>query len=126
MKLKDVSPSEGQIMRILWEKDEDVQAFDLIRYISERYGKEHKRTTLASFLNSLIHKGYVTTYRSGRYTYIRAIVTEDEYKEMIAAKQVQDLYPGGILDFVACFERSEGISQEERARLREFLDELDD
>lgn len=123
--LKDLSPSEGQIMRILWENEEAVQAFDLIDYIEERYEKKHKRTTLSSFLERLIHKGYVTTYRSGRYTYIQPIVTEDEYLQMIASKQVHSLYGGSITNFVACFERSEGISPEERKKLKEFLDARD-
>lgn len=124
MELKDLSASEAQIMKILWERGEDIQTLDLLKEITDRYGKEHKRTTLGTFVDRLINKGYVTTYRSGRYSYIHAAVTEEAYKAMIAKEQVDALYQGGIADFVACFEKGHGISKEDARRLREILDGL--
>ncbi|MCI8513755.1 MAG: BlaI/MecI/CopY family transcriptional regulator [Lachnospiraceae bacterium] len=126
MKRKDLSASEAQIMKILWERNEDLQTLDLQKRIVDEYGKEHKRTTLGTFVDRLIQKGYVSTYRIGRYSYIRAEVTEEEYKEMIAEKEVDAWYRGGIADFVACFVKGHGISKEDARKIQEILDDLGD
>ena len=125
MKLRDISASEAQIMKILWEKGEDMTVLDLTEEIIRQYGKEHKRTTIGTFLQRLIEKEYVTMYRVGRYAYVHVITSETEYKEMLAEREVSGWFRGELADFVACFNRAKGISKEDEKKIREILDGLD-
>lgn len=45
------------------------------------YEKEYARTTVVTFLERLKNKGYVSTYRKSKFSYVHADVTEEEYKK---------------------------------------------
>ena len=86
-----------------------------------------KKTTLGTFIQRLIEKNYITSYRVGRRSFVHVEVTEEDYKEMLSEKQVNKWHHGSISDFVLCFSRSaEGISPEEAERIQAILNGLDD
>ena len=58
--MKDLSISETQIMREVWSKKEDIAVPDLTDIIYKKYGKEHKPSTMRTFLGRLMEKEYLT------------------------------------------------------------------
>ena len=127
MKLRDLSASETEIMKILWEVDEDICLAELSERIHEAYGKEHKKTTLGTFIQRLIEKKYITSYKVGRQSFVHVEVTEEDYKEILSEDQINRWHHGSISDFVLCFSKStEGISPEEAERIHAILNGLDD
>ena len=124
--MKDLSISETQIMREVWSKKEDIAVPDLTDIIYKKYGKEHKPSTMRTFLGRLMEKDYISTYRVGRYSYVHAEITEQQYKEMLAQRQVQQWFGGSLYEFVSCFGKIQAIPEEERKRLKEWIDGMDD
>ncbi len=124
--MRDLSVSETQIMREVWSRKEELTVPDLTDVIYKKYGKEHKPSTMRTFLGRLMEKGYISTYRIGRYSYVHAEVTERQYKEMLAQRQVQEWFGGSLYEFVSCFEETNEIPEEERMRLKEWIHEMDD
>ena len=123
--MRDLSNSEIQIMREVWSNGEDIAVLDIVDRIDQKYGKKHKPSTMRTFLGRLTEKGYISTYRTGRYSYVHALVTEQQYKEMLASKQVKEWFGGSLTEFVSCFRKNQNISEEEANRLREYINELD-
>jgi predicted transcriptional regulator len=124
--MKDLSISETQIMREVWSKKEDIAVPDLTDIIYKKYGKEHKPSTMRTFLGRLMEKDYISTYRVGRYSYVHAEITEQQYKEMLAQRQVQQWFGGSLYEFVSCFGETQEIPEEERKQLKEWIDGMDD
>lgn len=123
---RDLSGCEKLIMKIVWDAKEDISTPEIIEAIRIRYGKDYARTTVVTFVQRLMEKGFVTTYRKGRVSYVHAIRDEDQYKENIL-KHIEDFWfcgqPSSLLS--ALFRKSKP-SQKEIMRMRKLIDELDD
>ena len=85
---KELSACETLIMKAIWDYKEDIPLQKLLDTLRDQYGKEYARTTLATFLNRLIGKDFITTYRKGRISFTHALTTEDEYKENLMQKEM--------------------------------------
>ena len=125
-RFRELSSRETEIMKILWDEPKNICLQDLSEKIKERYGVEHKKTTLGTFILRLIEKDYITTYKIGRQSFIQVEMTEEDYKKILSEKQVKSWHKGSISDFVLCFSKSsEGISPEEAEKIKAILDGLD-
>ena len=123
--MRTISITETQIMKELWDKGEDLSAQDLHRLLLEHYGKDHKPSTLRTFISRLLEKGYITTYRIGRYSFLRPLVSEDEYKQMIAEQQITEWHNGSLFNFIACFGKKNTLSKTEKEQIRKWIDDMD-
>ena len=70
---KNLSASETNIMKAIWDAKEDLSVPDLMEQMKVKYGKEYARTTVATFLLKLSGKGFVRTYRKGKLSYVCAL-----------------------------------------------------
>ena len=77
---EELSVCEAPIMKIIWESNPDISVPELVKQLNEQYGKEYARTTVVTFLTRMAGKGYITTQRRGRISYVHAIKSEQEYK----------------------------------------------
>lgn len=123
---RDLSGCEKLIMKIVWDAKEDISTPEIIEAIRIRYGKDYARTTVVTFVQRLMEKGFVTTYRKGRVSYVHAIRDEDQYKENFL-KHIEDFWfcgqPSSLLSALC---RKSKPSQKEIMRMRKLIDELDD
>ena len=94
--------------------------------MAKRFGRDYHRSTLVTFLQQMEDKGYVTTYRTGRFAYVHAIVTEEEFKEKHAREETNFWYNGKATEFLSALFKSGGISKEDVPKIKQLLDELDD
>lgn len=78
---KDISKCEQMIMKIVWDSDHELSTAEVISAMKERFGKDYARTTVVTFIQRLIEKGYVITYRKGKQSYVRPIIKEQDYVE---------------------------------------------
>ena len=85
---EELSVCEAPIMKIIWESNPDISVPELVKQLNEQYGKEYARTTVVTFLTRMAGKGYITTQRRGRISYVHAIKSEQEYKQQLAQKEM--------------------------------------
>lgn len=123
---REMSGCESLIMKIVWDTDGDVSTQDLIRILNERFGKDYARTTVVTFVQRLRNKGFVSTYRIGRASFVHAEKTEEEYTQNLMGQQADFWFKGSESKLVAALCKRRSISEEEVTKIKEILDGLDD
>lgn len=107
---KKLSDCETLLMKAIWGNGGVISLSELIEVLRTRFGKDYQRTTVATFLLRLAGKGYVESYRRGRFSYASALVEEAEYKRWLAKETVDFWFDGKVSDFLASYEEAQGLS----------------
>lgn len=80
-KREKLTECEEMIMSILWSSEEDLDLMTVTDNAKERFGKEWKLQTVATFMTRLEKKKYISVYRIGRYSHYHPVVSKDEYRK---------------------------------------------
>ena len=76
--MHELTRCEQMIMRVVWSQTDPISTSKLLAILKED-GKEYARTTVVTFLQRLITKGFVTTERIGRSSYVTASKSKEDY-----------------------------------------------
>ena len=117
---------EAPIMKIIWESNPDISVPELVKQLNEQYGKEYARTTVVTFLTRMAGKGYITTQRRGRISYVHAIKSEQEYKQQLAQKEIEFWFHGSMAEFAQTLCAAAPLTHEECQKLRRLLDHVEE
>lgn len=123
---RDMSGCEKMIMKIVWDSEKDLSTAEVIGAMKERFGKDYARTTVVTFIQRLIEKGYVTTYRKGKQSYVHAIKNEESYTEGILKHIEEFWFKGETSRLFSALCKSNKPSKKELEQMRKIMDELDD
>ena len=123
---EELSVCEAPIMKIIWESNPDISVPELVKQLNEQYGKEYARTTVVTFLTRMAGKGYITTQRRGRISYVHAIKSEQEYKQQLAQKEIEFWFHGGMAEFAQTLCAAAPLTHEECQKLRRLLDHVEE
>ena len=118
---EELSVCEAPIMKIIWESNPDISVPELVKQLNEQYGKEYARTTVVTFLTRMAGKGYITTQRRGRISYVHAIKSEQEYKQQLAQKEIEFWFHGSMAEFAQTLCAAAPLTHEECHKLRRCL-----
>ena len=110
---EELSVCEAPIMKIIWESNPDISVPELVKQLNEQYGKEYARTTVVTFLTRMAGKGYITTQRRGRISYVHAIKSEQEYKQQLAQKEIEFWFHGSMAEFAQTLCAAAPLTHEE-------------
>ena len=122
----ELSGCECLIMKTIWDVREDIAVQDLIRELAVRYDKNYARTTVVTFLHKMAEKGFVSTYRKGKASYVHAEKSEQEYKAKLLQEQTAFWFGGKPSRVVAALCDSQELSKEEVAKIKELMESEDD
>ena len=95
--------SEIYVMKAVWEADNDISISDLVTSLKENYGKEYARATVVTFLTRLELKGFIETVRRGRLAFVHAEITENDYKCMLAKRELEFWFAGSPAEYIAAY-----------------------
>ena len=123
---EELSVCEAPIMKIIWESNPDISVPELVKQLNEQYGKEYARTTVVTFLTRMAGKGYITTQRRGRISYVHAIKSEQEYKQQLAQKEIDFWFYGSMAEFAQTLCAAAPLTHEECQKLRRLLDHVEE
>lgn len=123
---EELSVCEAPIMKIIWESNPDISVPELVKQLNEQYGKEYARTTVVTFLTRMAGKGYITTQRRGRISYVHAIKSEQEYKQQLAQKGIEFWFHGSMAEFAQTLCAAAPLTHEECQKLRRLLDHVEE
>ena len=121
---EELSVCEAPIMKIIWESNPDISVPELVKQLNEQYGKEYARTTVVTFLTRMAGKGYITTQRRGRISYVHAIKSEQEYKQQLAQKEIEFWFHGSMAEFAQRLCAAAPLTHEECQKLRRLLEHI--
>ena len=123
---EELSVCEAPIMKIIWESNPDISVPEMVKQLNEQYGKEYARTTVVTFLTRMAGKGYITTQRRGRISYVHAIKSEQEYKQQLAQKEIEFWFHGSMAEFAQTLCAAAPLTHEECQKLRRLLDHVEE
>lgn len=123
---RPLSTCETIIMKAIWDKGEDISISELTEILKTKYNKDYKRTTIVTFILNLSAKGFARQYRKGRYAYVHALKSEEEYKERLLQEHLDFWYQGDATKVVAALCNTGKMTPEAVQRIRGMLDDLDD
>ena len=123
---EELSVCEAPIMKIIWESNPDISVPELVKQLNEQYGKEYARTTVVTFLTRMAGKGYITTQRRGRISYVHARKSEQEYKQQLAQKELEFWFHGSMAECAQTLCAAAPLTHEECQKLRRLLDHVEE
>ena len=80
-KREKLAECEEMIMSILWSSEEDLDLMTVAANAKERFGKEWKLQTVATFMTRMEKKNYIGIYKISRYSHYHPVVSLDEYRK---------------------------------------------
>ena len=122
---KELTNCEKLIMKVVWEAKEDISTPDTIEQLKVRFGKEYARTTVVTFVQRLVEKGYVTTYRRGRVSYIRPVQSEEEYRSRMLQDTMNFWFDGDCKKMISALCSDSNLNAEEVEKIRQIIDNTD-
>ena len=122
---KELTNCEKLIMKVVWEAKEDISTPDTIKQLKVRFGKEYARTTVVTFVQRLVEKGYVTTYRRGRVSYIRPVQSEEEYCNRMLQDTMNFWFDGDCTKMISALCSDSNLNAEEVEKIRQIIDNTD-
>lgn len=123
--MEELTTSETLVMKVIWQNDEPMSIQDILQRVNSAYGKDWKTQTVSTFLSKMVKKGYLSMQRRGRYFFYELLVTEEAYSRREIAKCVEFWGNGKIDHLLTAFSEVHELTEEERANIRELLDELE-
>ena len=124
--MEELTDCEVLVMKVIWHSEEALSIQEITGAVNATYDKDWKVQTVSTFLSKMVKKGYLDMQRKGRYFFYYPLVTEEEYGDREIKKCVELWSNGKIDGLLAAFTRTHKLTEEERKRIGEMLDELGD
>lgn len=110
-----LTKAEEQIMQILWNIGEGT-----VQDILKHFGEEKPaRTTVATILNILENKGFVTHTTEGRINIYKALVQKEDYSKKQLFGFIKDYFDGSFSSMASFFAQKSNMTIEELDRIME-------
>jgi len=114
-----ISEAEWQVMKLLW-KQSPLTANDIVETLSKE--TSWKRETIRTLINRLVGKKALDFKKKGRQYLYFPLVDESECIMEETRSFLDRVHGGSIEPMLAAFVKSEKLSPEEIARLKQILD----
>ena len=123
---KKLTRSQLLIMKTIWDAGQDISYQELLDVLDRNSEHGYKRSTLVTFLTQLEAMGYITTYRVGRYAYIKPEVSEEQFRQWHAVEETNQWYQGKAAVFLTALHAAGKLTQKDKEEIRRLIDDLDD
>lgn len=123
---RQMSGCETLIMKIVWSAKEDISTQEISSRLKSQYNKDYARTTVGTFIQRLSEKGFVSTYRKGKVSYVHALKSEAEYQENFIQEAEEFWFNGDAMFLFSTLCKTKKLSKEERKGIQDILDGMDD
>lgn len=122
--MESMSECELVVMKVIWSRDEELVLSQIVQLVEDMYGRKWNPNTVSTFLSRLVRKGYVTSYKKGRYYFYHVVVTEDEYKSILTSDQINFWNNGSVSEYVCAIFDNQKLNDTDIERIQAKLDEI--
>ena len=119
MSIHNISDSELELMKIIWQKGGKALLADVMEQLSKQ-GNSWQNNTVITLLSRLVEKKLLKTNKIGRKNEYRAIVSEEEYQTSQTQTLVDMLYEGKAKGLLLTLLQNNMLSDEDREELKHF------
>lgn len=89
-----LSNGEEKVMLVIWQAKERLTYIGVRDEIESRFGDNWKGQTVCTVIKRLKKKGYIATFKTGRFTNYEALISIEDYRKMLLYEIVERLYQG--------------------------------
>ena len=125
MGLFNLSNAEYEIMEFLWAQNEAKILQEIIAYCTNEKHHTWKQQTIYTFLSRLEQKGAITAVKKGHKRFYSAAMSMEEFKKKATHQLLKESFDGSLKNFLLAFTGGCSMNEDDKAVLREFLEELD-
>lgn len=119
--MKQISDSELEIMKVIWESKE-MTSSQIVKKISAK--SEWKPKTIQTLIKRLVEKEAIEVVDTKNKTFVyRAKISEEDYKKTANSSFVDKLYNGSISMMLTSFVKNNKISKKDVEELKKMLEE---
>ena len=119
MSIHNISDSELELMKIIWQKGGKALLAEIMEQLSQK-GNNWQNNTVITLLSRLVEKKLLKTNNIGRKNEYRAIVSEEEYQTSQTQTLVDKLYEGKAKGLLLTLLQNNMLSDEDREELKHF------
>lgn len=123
MVTNDISACERLVMKTIWDSPEELALQQIMDRVNGDNGKSWKPQTVSTFLARLVRKGFLTSYRKGRYSYYQPVVSKEDFWKATMSENAHFFAQGDIAE-MACHLCQDMLSKEDVEKLKKKLEEL--
>ncbi|MCI9337391.1 MAG: BlaI/MecI/CopY family transcriptional regulator [Lachnospiraceae bacterium] len=120
--VQQLSDSELEIMKIVWENPSDVTLFSYIMDGLAAKGKPCRKNTLIVLLSRLMNKGFLSAKKIGRRNEYTTLVSEAEYQRTQTKHFLDKIYEGNAKGLVSALIMGDMLADEEYEELKKLLE----
>ena len=113
-----ISDSELEVMKLLWQAGDALPVTEIRETLQRTRGWE--ATTVKTLVSRLVSKGALRQERRNVY-YYSPLITERDYNAWATDSLIRRLYNGSARELVAALVRSEGLTEQDIAELRDLF-----
>ena len=113
-----ISDSELEVMKLLWQAGDALPVTEIRETLQRTRGWE--ATTVKTLVSRLVSKGALRQEKRNVF-YYSPLITEREYNAWAPDSLIRRLYNGSARELVAALVRSEGLTQQDIAELRDLF-----
>lgn len=121
-KLPQISESEFEVMRIVWDHA-PVSTNEITNQLVQ--STEWSPKTIQTLIRRLVTKEALTYKKQGRMFVYTAAVEEDEYLKAKSSSFVEHYFNGDITALVSSFLENDTLSEDDIKSIREILDKAE-
>lgn len=120
--LQKLSDAELEIMKMIWENEEETTLFSYLMEELAAQGKPCQKNTLIVLLSRLVGKGYLRATKVGRRNEYVPLITETAYQTAQTQSFIDKVYEGSVKGLVTNLITADFLTQEEYEELKALLE----
>ena len=120
--LQKLSDAELEIMKMIWENEEETTLFSYLMEELAAQGKPCQKNTLIVLLSRLVGKGYLRATKVGRRNEYVPLITEMAYQTAQTQHFIDKVYEGSVKGLVTNLITADFLTQEEYEELKALLE----
>ena len=117
--IQQVSDSELELMKIVWNNGGAVLYADIMEELAKT-GRTRQKNTVITLLSRLVEKGLLRTNKIGRRNEYTAIVSETDYQTAQTQTLLNKLYDGNVKGLVSALIQRDMLTEADYEELKQF------
>ncbi len=117
-----LSDAELEIMKIIWENQEETTLFSYLMEEVAAQGKPCQKNTLIVLLSRLVGKGYLSATKIGRRNEYVPLISETAYQTAQTQHFIDKVYEGSVKGLVTNLITGDMLTEEEYEELKKILE----
>ncbi len=76
-----LTQAEQIVMKAIWDLGEGSRLEFILHLCITKYNKKWKQQTISTYLKKLVDKGFISSYRNGRYIHYSINISLEDYRK---------------------------------------------